>query len=61
MKSPEPVSLLFLTAENIMTGQTFSHPQDISTGLPHEAAQADLKEWHRIVAERGCKKSFHKS
>ncbi|CAH6371098.1 hypothetical protein DAPPPG734_23265 (plasmid) [Pantoea agglomerans] len=44
-----------------MTGQTFSHPQDISTGLPHEAAQADLKEWHRIVAERGCKKSFHKS
>lgn len=23
---------------------------DIQTGLPHEAAQAGLKEWHRIVA-----------
>ena len=27
------------------------HPvADIQTGLPHEAAQAGLKEWHRIAA-----------
>ncbi|WOA54289.1 nuclear transport factor 2 family protein [Dickeya solani] len=27
------------------------HPiADIKTGLPHEAAQAGLKEWHRIAA-----------
>jgi hypothetical protein len=27
------------------------HPAaDIQTGLPHQAAQAGLKEWHRIVA-----------
>lgn len=27
------------------------HPTpDIQTGLPHQAAQAGLKEWHRIVA-----------
>jgi len=29
----------------------YLHPTpDIETGLPHQAAQAGLKEWHRIVA-----------
>lgn len=33
-----------------MTGYDLHSVPDIETGLPHRAAQAGLKEWHRIVA-----------
>ncbi|MBP2851358.1 nuclear transport factor 2 family protein [Dickeya oryzae] len=33
-----------------MTDVNSNHVPDMTTGLPHEAAQAGLKEWHRIVA-----------
>lgn len=33
-----------------MTSLNLHTAEDIQTGLPHEAAQTGLKEWHRIVA-----------
>ncbi|MEQ9843505.1 nuclear transport factor 2 family protein [Pectobacterium brasiliense] len=33
-----------------MSDSTLHTAADIQTGLPHEAAQTGLKEWHRIVA-----------
>lgn len=33
-----------------MTDLVSQHAEEFQTGLPHQAAQAGLKEWHRIVA-----------
>lgn len=33
-----------------MTDSNLHPAADIQTGLPHQAAQTGLKEWHRIVA-----------
>ncbi|WP_226052833.1 nuclear transport factor 2 family protein [Dickeya chrysanthemi] len=41
---------IILIKEIKMTEVNSNHIPDLTTGLPHEAAQAGLKEWHRIVA-----------